>query len=113
MPAIAASAGVDFLMYDMEHTAIGTDILRQQMAACRGLDLVPLVRVPSAEANIIAQVLDIGAHGIMVPMVETAAQAADIVRRAYYRPLASAALPFRLPMMTFSRCACAENESGK
>ncbi|MGB2302631.1 MAG: hypothetical protein ACPH9D_08780, partial [Candidatus Puniceispirillaceae bacterium] len=45
MPAIAASAGVDFLMYDMEHTAIGTDILRQQMAACRGLDLIPLVRV--------------------------------------------------------------------
>ena len=87
MPAIAASAGVDFLMYDMEHTAIGTDTLRQQMAACRGLDLMPLVRVPSVEANIIGQILDIGAHGIMVPMVESATQAEDIVRRAYYPPL--------------------------
>jgi 2-keto-3-deoxy-L-rhamnonate aldolase RhmA len=96
MPSIASSAGVDFLMYDMEHTAIGTDILRQQMAACRGLDLCPLVRVPSVEANIIGQVLDIGAHGIMVPMVETAAQAADIVRRAYYPPVGKRGTAFSI-----------------
>ena len=58
-----------------------------QMAACRGLDLAPLVRVPSSEANIIGQVLVFGAHGIIVPMVETAAHAEQIVCRAYY-PLA-------------------------
>ena len=86
MPSIAAAAGADFLMYDMEHTGITTETLRAQMAACRGLDIAPLVRVPSVEANIIGQVLDIGAHGIMVPMVETAAQAEEIVRRAYYPP---------------------------
>ena len=86
MPSIAASAGADFLMYDMEHTAIGTEALRQQMAACRGLDIIPLVRIPSVEGNVIGQILDIGAHGIMVPMVETAAQARDIVSRAYYPP---------------------------
>ena len=86
MPSIAAAAGADFLMYDMEHTGITTETLRVQMAACRGLDIVPLVRVPSAEANIVGQILDIGAHGIMVPMVETAAQAEDIVRRAHYPP---------------------------
>ena len=80
------AAGADFLMYDMEHTGITTETLRAQMAACRGLDIAPLVRVPSVEANIIGQVLDIGAHGIMVPMVETAAQAEEIVRRAYYPP---------------------------
>tara|TARA_B100000963_G_scaffold129929_1_gene113394 strand:+ start:8244 stop:9038 length:795 start_codon:yes stop_codon:yes gene_type:complete len=86
MPSIAVAAGVDFLMYDMEHTGITTETLREQMAACRGLDLAPLVRVPSSEANIIGQVLDIGAHGIMVPMVETAAHAEKIVRRAHYPP---------------------------
>ena len=86
MPSIAVAAGADFLMYDMEHTGITTETLRVQMAACRGLDIVPLVRVPSAEANIIGQVLDIGAHGIMVPMVETVAQAEEIVRFAHYPP---------------------------
>ena len=100
MPSIAAAAGADFLMYDMEHTGITTETLRAQMAACRGLDIAPLVRVPSVEANIIGQVLDIGAHGIMVPMVETAAHrqkklsAVRITRRK-----ASAAQPFRSRMM--------------
>ena len=86
MPAIAASAGADFLMYDMEHTGIGFETLKDQMAACRGLDIAPLVRVPTTEGNTVGQVLDIGAHGVMVPMVETAEQARDLVRRAYYPP---------------------------
>ena len=86
MPSIVAAAGADFLMYDMEHTGITTETLRVQMAACRGLNLAPLVRVPSAEANIIGQVLDIGAHGIMVPMVETAEQAEKIIRLSHYPP---------------------------
>ena len=81
-------------MYDMEHTGITTETLRVQMAACRGLDIAPLVRVPSVEANIIGQVLDIGAHGIMVPMVETAAQAEQIVHRAHYPPEGRAAQLF-------------------
>ncbi len=86
MPAIAASAGADFLLYDMEHTGISIETLKPQMAACRGLDIAPLVRVPSVEGNTIGQILDIGAHGVMVPMVETAEQARDIVRRAHYPP---------------------------
>jgi len=102
MPAIAASAGADFLMYDMEHTAIGTNVLRQQMAACRGLDIIPMVRVPSVEANMIGQVLDIGAHAVMVPMVETAAQAKDLVRRAYYPPEGKRGTAFSIAHDDFS-----------
>lgn len=86
MPALAASTGADFLLYDMEHTGISIETLKLQMAACRGLDIAPLVRVPSVEANTIGQILDIGAHGVMVPMVDTADQAKDIVKRAYYPP---------------------------
>ncbi len=86
LPAIAVASGADFLMYDMEHTAIGFETLKIQMAACRGLDIAPLVRVASVEGNTIGQLLDIGAHGLMVPMVETAAQARDIAERAYYPP---------------------------
>ena len=86
MPALAASAGADFLLYDMEHTGISIETLKPQMAACRGVGVAPLVRVPSVEGNTIGQILDIGAHGVMVPMVETADQARDIVKRAYYPP---------------------------
>ena len=87
MPMIAASAGADFLMYDMEHTGIGFETLKNQMAACRGLDIAPFVRVPTVEGNTIGQALDIGAHGVMIPMIESADQARDLVKRAYYPPI--------------------------
>jgi len=72
------------------------------------VDIAPLVRVPSTEANIIGQVLDIGAHGIMVPMVETAAQARDIVRRAYYPPVGARGTAFGIAHDDYSSASPAE-----
>ena len=105
MPAIAASAGADFLMYDMEHTGIGFETLKAQMAACCGLDIAPLVRVPTTEGNTVGQALDIGAHGVMVPMVETAQQARDLVRRAYYPPQGARGTAFGIAHDDYSQAA--------
>ena len=71
-PAICHEAGAEFILYDMEHSGVGFETMKAQFACCRGLDLVPLVRVPSGDYHHIARALDIGAMGIMVPMVETA-----------------------------------------
>ena len=60
--------------------------MKWQFAACRGLDLVPLVRVPATEYHFVARMLDAGAMGVMVPMVETAEQAARIVSFTRYPP---------------------------
>ena len=83
---LAVTAGADFLIYDMEHSGAGIDTIKQQMAHCRGLPIVPIVRVPSSDYHFIARILDCGAKGIMVPMVETAEQAASIVSSAMYPP---------------------------
>jgi len=83
---IVAAAGAQFLLYDMEHSGIGVETMKAQFAACRGLDLVPLVRVPATEYHFVARMLDAGAMGIMVPMVETAEQAARIVSYTRYPP---------------------------
>ena len=83
-PAICREAGAEFILYDMEHSGYGIDTIKQQLAYCRGLDLVPFVRVPSGDYHFIARALDIGAMGIMVPMVETAQQARDIVSWTRY-----------------------------
>ncbi len=69
-PAICREAGAEFILYDMEHSGVGFETMKAQFAFCRGLDLVPLVRVPSGDYHHIARALDIGAMGIMVPMVE-------------------------------------------
>ncbi len=79
IPTICREAGAEFILYDMEHSGVGFETMKAQFAFCRGLDLVPLVRVPSGDYHHIARALDIGAMGIMVPMVETSEQARAIV----------------------------------
>jgi 2-keto-3-deoxy-L-rhamnonate aldolase RhmA len=83
---IAKEAGAEFILFDMEHSGAGIDVIKQQMAWCRGLDIVPLVRVPTAQYHFVARALDTGALGIMVPMVETLQQARDIVSWTRYPP---------------------------
>jgi 2-dehydro-3-deoxyglucarate aldolase/4-hydroxy-2-oxoheptanedioate aldolase len=86
LPQIVKAAGAQFLLYDMEHSGVEVEAMKWQFAACRGLDLVPLVRVPATEYHFVARMLDAGAMGVMVPMVETAEQAARIVSYTRYPP---------------------------
>ncbi|WP_213290839.1 aldolase/citrate lyase family protein [Bradyrhizobium sp. sGM-13] len=85
-PTICREAGAEFILYDMEHSGVGFETMKAQFAFCRGLDLVPLVRVPSDHYHYIARALDIGAMGIMVPMVETPEQAKAVVVCTRYPP---------------------------
>jgi len=83
---IIAEAGADFVVFDMEHTGWSVETIRTLLATVRCTTLVPLVRVPTTEYDFIARVLDMGAMGIMVPMVESAEQARAIVAAAKYPP---------------------------
>jgi len=87
MPQIAKAAGAECVLFDMEHTGVTIETLKAQIAACRGIGLVPMVRVPALQYHFIARCLDMGAMGIMVPMVESAAQAREIVSATRYPPL--------------------------
>jgi 2-keto-3-deoxy-L-rhamnonate aldolase RhmA len=87
LPQICKNAGADFILYDMEHSGLGLESLKVQCALCRGLDIVPMARVPRGEYHFIARALDVGALGIMVPMVGSAQEAAHIVSCTRYPPL--------------------------
>src|ERR1700709_964583 len=69
MPAIIATAGADFALFGMERTGLEFETLKYLVAGCRGSGVAPLVRVPATEYHFIARALDVGAHGVMVPMV--------------------------------------------
>jgi 2-dehydro-3-deoxyglucarate aldolase/4-hydroxy-2-oxoheptanedioate aldolase len=84
---LAAGAGAEFAIFDMEHSGWSVETIRMLIATTRATDMVPMVRVPTTEYDFIARVLDVGAMGIMVPMVESAAQAATIVAAAKYPPV--------------------------
>ncbi|MBF0533141.1 MAG: 2,4-dihydroxyhept-2-ene-1,7-dioic acid aldolase [Candidatus Omnitrophica bacterium] len=88
-PAVAeimAQSGFDWLAIDMEHAAI---TLAQAQTLIQVIELsggTPLVRVGENDPRLIKQVLDAGAHGVIVPMVNTAAEASRAVDAVYYPP---------------------------
>jgi 2-dehydro-3-deoxyglucarate aldolase/4-hydroxy-2-oxoheptanedioate aldolase len=84
---LAAEAGAEFAVFDMEHTGWSVESIRMLIATTRSTEMVPLVRIPATEYDFIARVLDMGAMGIMAPMVESAEQANTLARSAKYPPL--------------------------
>jgi len=85
--AILANAGCRFVLYDMEHTGLGFETLKWLFSSCRGLAIEPMVRVPRGEYTWLARALDLGARGVMIPMVESQAQAQAIVQACRYPPI--------------------------
>ena len=83
---IAANAGAEFVIFDGEHGGVGIDVLKAQIAFARGVGIAPFVRVPGLAYHLIAPVLDAGAMGIMVPMIETREQAENLASWCRYRP---------------------------
>ena len=84
MPRLLKNAGAEYAMYCMEHTGASYETLKPQFALCRALGVAPLVRVPGTKYDFIARALDCGALGVMVPLVDTAAQAEFIVSCTRY-----------------------------
>jgi 2-dehydro-3-deoxyglucarate aldolase/4-hydroxy-2-oxoheptanedioate aldolase len=79
-------AGAEFVLYDMEHTGLGLETLKAQVAHCRGLDIAPMARVPRSDYHFLARALDVGAEGVMIPMVESVEQARAIAEATRYPP---------------------------
>ncbi len=84
MSAILANAGCRFVLYDMEHSGLGYETLKWLFATCRGLPIEPMVRVPRGEYTWLARALDLGARGVMIPMVESREQALSIMQACRY-----------------------------
>lgn len=80
------SCGFDWLVIDGEHGPNDIRSIRDQLMALEASDSHPVVRVPIGETWIIKQVLDAGAQTVLVPMVETADQARELVRACQYPP---------------------------
>jgi len=81
-----ASLGWDWLMIDMEHGPIGLDDAGAMVVALRAQGVTPFVRVAWNEASHIQRALDLGCAGIVVPVVNDAADARAVVRDARFPP---------------------------
>ncbi len=82
-----ANAGFDFLWIEMQHSPLSYNEVAKMIWACRGAPAIPFIRVPDATEGDIQKATDIGALGIVVPMVHTVEKAEAAVRYAKYPPL--------------------------
>jgi 4-hydroxy-2-oxoheptanedioate aldolase len=85
--AMLADAGFDFLLFDTQHSPWEIKQLQPAIQALRGKKTAPIVRVAANQADQICFALDAGARGIIVPMVNTRAEAEAVVRSCRYYPL--------------------------
>lgn len=82
----ALCSSLDFVWIDMEHNGLSLETVQAHIMATKGSDTAPLVRVRWNDPVLIKPVLDIGAAGVIVPMVRTAEEAARAVSACLYPP---------------------------
>ncbi|WWC73338.1 uncharacterized protein I206_107305 [Kwoniella pini CBS 10737] len=83
---IVALTGLDGIIIDCEHGHIGDDAMHQSVAAISALGVSPIIRIRGPLPDIIKRALDTGAHGIMVPQINTAEEAEAVVRYSKFPP---------------------------
>ncbi len=83
---ILKAGGCQYALLDMEHSGFGFDTLKRLLRYMQAAAMPVIVRVPSANYHHVARALDMGAEGIMVPMVGSAEEARRIVAHVKYPP---------------------------
>lgn len=83
---VLRNAGCDFVLFDTEHSGFHTETIKTALRFFEAAQVPAIVRVPSKEYHHIARALDMGAEGLMVPMVNDAAECRAILDCMKYTP---------------------------
>ena len=86
IPIILKNAGCEFIIFDMEHGGLSLEQFKTLSIISNANKIAPFLRIPEINYNYIARALDLGALGIMVPMVNTPDDAIKIVQSCKYPP---------------------------
>jgi 4-hydroxy-2-oxoheptanedioate aldolase len=80
-------AGMDYVILDKEHGPYGVETVQQYIRAAERRNITPLVRVKDFSRPSILKVLDVGAQGIIVPMIRTRQEVEKVIEYAKYYPM--------------------------
>jgi 2-keto-3-deoxy-L-rhamnonate aldolase RhmA len=83
---ILKAAGCDFAFFDMEHSGFSFETLKSAIRYFEAAGVAVIVRVPAQENDMLARACDMGAEGLIAPMISTAAQAQAMVDSVKYFP---------------------------
>ena len=82
-----ANAGFDYLWIEMQHSTLNYTDVAKMVRFCKGAPAMPFIRVPDATEGDIQKAVDLGALGIIVPMVDNPEKARNAVKFAKYPPM--------------------------
>jgi 2-keto-3-deoxy-L-rhamnonate aldolase RhmA len=100
--------GYDFFILDNEHGAYSPETVSDIIAAARGAEIVPIVRIPEIRRETILKPLDSGAAGLLVPLVNTAEQAREVIFHAKYPPMGNRGVALRRPHSLYRKVGAAD-----
>ena len=86
IPIILKNAGCEFIIFDMEHGGLSLEQFKVLATISNSNNISPLIRIPEVSYNYVARALDLGAAGIMTPMVNSPEEAIKIVKSSKYPP---------------------------
>lgn len=87
IPSLFSACGFDYFILDCEHGCFDYSAVAAMAGVARGIGFPMIVRIPLISRECITKYLDAGVGGLLVPMVETAEQAQEVVDFARYAPL--------------------------
>ena len=102
---LMARVGFPWLTLDIEHSPVDWSDAALVFGAIADAGCVPLARVPRGDHDLIKRVLDAGAHGIVVPMVDTVEQAKAAIAAAKYPPVGDRSVGGGLHAINFDAAA--------
>ena len=85
--ATIAGLGLDYVIIDSEHAPRDRGEIADLLAGLRGVDVVPIVRIPIPDSHYVTMALDAGAQGVLAPYCETPNEVREVVGATKWRPL--------------------------
>lgn len=98
---LARTPNLDWIAVDQEHGNMSDDAMHESVAAIAACGVSPIVRVPEGQHWMIKRALDAGAHGIIVPLLNTVQDAKDVVKYSKFPPTGNRGLGSGLSMEKF------------
>ena len=108
LACMLAQCGYDFFIIDNEHGAYSPETISNLIAGARGAGIPVIVRIPEIRREAVMKPLDSGAAGLLVPMVNTADQAREIMSFAKYPPMGNRGAALSRAHSLYSRPKAAE-----
>src|SRR5687768_7069594 len=98
---VLACSGVDGIVIDLQHGSADSDAIAPIMAAIEAHGVEPIVRPLNDDGAAIGKLLDLGAYGIIAPMINGASAASDFARAVHYPPMGTRSFGPRRPLLRF------------